>query len=206
MALLGPNGAGKSTLLRILASTVLPDSGSVHIRGRNLQTDPYLIKQNIGFVLGDERSFYWRLTAKQNLRFFATLSNLRAKPASRRIDELSELLGIEKELHKPFRDLSTGMRQRLAIARALLHNPDILLVDEPTRGLDPEATQKVQNLLRHTLSNQLQKTVLFATHNLEETRRIADHIAALKEGRLIMHGNKDQIMDRLSEIFDLEQL
>jgi ABC-2 type transport system ATP-binding protein len=204
--LLGPNGAGKSTLLRILAATISPDKGRVHILGQDVTRHATRVRKQIGFVLGDERSFFWRLNAKQNLKFFATLSDIPRRNINARITELTEMLKIEGELEKPFRDLSTGMRQRLAIARALLHDPDVLLFDEPTRGLDPGAAVRTQKTIREMLAKKLNKTVLLATHNIEEAKELTDHLAFLKDGIIIKEGQTAEMMPYIPEVFDLEKM
>ena len=204
--LLGPNGAGKTTLLRILAATVSPDRGTVTILGHDAVGHPYRVRRRIGFALAEERSFYWRLTARQNLRFFAALADIERRATLRRIEEVAALMVLEAELDKPFRDLSTGMRQRMALARALLHDPQVLLVDEPTRGLDPGAAQRTRRFIRHQLVEQMGKTVLLATHNLEEARQVADRVAFLKNGILVAEGPATETLNRVPEVFDLDEV
>jgi ABC-2 type transport system ATP-binding protein len=203
--LLGPNGAGKTTLLRILAATVLPDSGRVHILGTDAIHNPMQIRRRIGFVLADERSFFWRLTARHNLEFFATLCNLRRREASLRIEEVAEMLDLQDELGKPFRDLSSGMRQRLAFARSLLHDPEVLLVDEPTRAMDPGAAHNTRRIIRGELVETLGKTVLLATHQVDEARALCDRVAFLKQGRILIEDQRDKALERLAEIFAMDE-
>jgi ABC-2 type transport system ATP-binding protein len=204
-ALLGPNGAGKTTLLRILAATVSPDAGRVTILGHDAIRFPYRVRRRIGFALAEERSFFWRLTARQNLRFFGTLADLHGAALGDRVAELAGLLEIAPEMGKPFRDLSTGMRQRLGLARALLHDPEVLLVDEPTRGLDPGAARRARRLLREVLVDGMNKTVLLATHNLEEAREVADRVAFLKGGVLLHEGPTGETIAHVPEVFDLPE-
>jgi len=200
----GPNGAGKTTLLRILAATVIPDSGSVEILGHDVVKHSTRVRQQMGFVLSDERSFFWRLTARHNLAFFATLANLKPEKIGARIDELAELLRITDELPKPFRDLSTGMRQRLSLARTLLHDPQVLLVDEPTRAMDPGAAKRTRHLLGQTLAAELGKTVLLATHSIEEARDLCEHLAFLKDGKIVVEGAVDDALKLVPEIFEVD--
>lgn len=200
--LLGPNGAGKTTLLRILASTIIPDRGQVCILGVDGIRHPARVRENLGVVLGDERSFYWRLTAQQNLRFFAALCNLDRAKADQRIRDLAQVLSLGDELNKPFRNLSTGWRHRLALARALLHDPAVLVMDEPTSGLDPGAAAQARILIRERLVGELGKTVLLATHDLEEAKQICDRVAFLKEGHIQAEGPTASTLSRATEIFD----
>jgi len=202
--LLGPNGAGKTTLLRIMAASILPDRGQVRILGREVQRAPARARRDIGFVLAEERSFFWRLSARQNLRFFATLCDMTRHEADRRIEQLATLLEITGELEKPFRDMSTGMRQRLSLARALLHDPQILLVDEPTRALDPGAARRTRTLIDETLVAQLGKTVLLATHSLEEARQLCRQVALLSDGRVTIHGPVERVLEQVADVFEVE--
>jgi len=199
--LLGPNGAGKTTLLRILAASVLPDEGQVHILGQDARRNPARVHRQVGVVLGDERSFFWRLSAEQNLRFFAALCDLPGLAARERIGQLSGLLGLEGELSKPFRNLSTGWRHRLALARALLHDPPVLLMDEPTRGLDPGAAERARALITERLAGELGKTVLFATHDLAEAEQVCDRLALLGEGRILAEGAPSEVLPRARQVF-----
>jgi ABC-2 type transport system ATP-binding protein len=182
-AVLGPNGAGKSTLLKILAASLLPDAGHVSILGQDSRRHPTRTRKQLGVVLSDERSFYWRLTAKQNLRFFGTLCNVPKQALEIRMEELSELFEITNELNKPFFKLSTGFRHRLALARALMHHPKILLMDEPTQGLDPHSAARVRRIIRDTLCSQLGQTIVLTTHNLDEAR-ICDQMFYLDHGAI----------------------
>ena len=203
--LLGPNGAGKTTLLRILATTVLPDGGVAKILDRDVTSHTAQVRAKLGFVLGEERSFFWRLTARQNLRFFAVLANMDVSAIPGRIGELSDMLRLEKELDKPFRDLSTGMRQRLSIARALLHDPEVLLVDEPTQGLDPGAAQRTRKFIKENLSGEMKKSVLLATHNMEEARQLCDRIAFLKDGKIVTEDEVARALQKANEIFEVDE-
>ena len=202
---MGPNGAGKTTLLRILATTVLPDGGVAKILDRDVTRHTAQVRAKLGFVLSEERSFFWRLTARQNLRFFAVLANMDGSAVPGRIGELSDLLRLEKELDKPFKDLSTGMRQRLSIARALLHDPEVLLVDEPTQGLDPGAAQRTRKFIKENLSGEMKKSVLLATHNMEEARQLCNRIAFLKDGKIVTEDEVTLALQKANEIFEVDE-
>lgn len=183
VALLGPNGAGKSTLLRILGTTVLPDRGDISVAGRNVVTSAGDARRAIGFCLADERSWYWRLTGRQNLEFFAILHGLRRRAAQARAEELLELVGLADAAGRPFRNYSTGMRLRLSVSRALLAEPPVLLLDEPTRSLDPVATANFRELLQGIVHIR-RPAVLLATHDLHEASSVASRILILSQGRV----------------------
>lgn len=195
--LLGPNGAGKTTLLKILATLVLPTTGQVSVMGRDVRTSHAEVKKDIGYVLSEERSFYWRLTVRQNLKFFATLNNMSGSQAARRIDELIEIVGLHKEIDKVFQTLSSGMKQKAAIARGLLTNPNILLLDEPTRTLDPIVTLNLRTFFKSVIVEKLGKTVVLATNNMHEAEEICERIAIINNGKVILCEYTDEVRRRL---------
>ncbi len=183
--LLGTNGAGKTTLLKILCTLVLPSSGCALVQGLDVATESKKVKRLIGYVISDERSFYWRLTGKQNLLFFAQLNNIPRE----KIDGLLESVGLSKlDADKLFKDYSTGMRKKMAIARGLLTDPDILIMDEPANGLDPLAAMRLQTLIREQLVEKQHKTVIMATHDLQQVEAICDRIAILHQGEVKASG------------------
>ncbi len=190
--LLGPNGAGKTTLLKILSCLVLPDAGSARIGGEKTVHEAR-VKPRIGLVHSDERSFYWRLTGRQNLRFFATLYDLPKERRRNRIDELLERVGMTSAADRPFSDYSSGMKQKMSIARALLHDPPILLMDEPTRSLDPAAAMALRKFIRAELSERDRKTIVLATHDLPEAAALCRRIAVLVRGKIRQIGTVDEI-------------
>jgi len=186
--LLGPNGAGKTTLIKVLATLVLPDGGRASVAGHDVARDPAAAKAAVGYAVSDERSFYWRLTGRQNLEFFAALYGLREPDRERRIGELLRIAGLERSADLRFNAYSTGMRQMLAFARALLADAAILLVDEPTRSLDPQAADRTREFLRGELAGRQGKTILWATHDLGEAADCADDIAVISRGRIRLRG------------------
>jgi ABC-type multidrug transport system ATPase subunit/ABC-type multidrug transport system permease subunit len=181
--LVGPNGAGKTTLIKMLTTLILPTSGSAYVNGYSLREDT-AIKGTIGLVTSDERSFYWRLTGRQNLEFFASLHAMSTQQAQAQINEILELVGLENEGDKPFQNYSTGMRQRLSIGRALLSQPKLLFLDEPTKGLDLTATKQLHTLVRDKLTRQHGITIFMTSHNLEEVERLCDRVAVMNNGRI----------------------
>lgn len=181
--LVGPNGAGKTTLIKMLTTLIMPTAGIARINGYDLDHE-LDIKRSVGLVTSDERSFYWRLTGQQNLEFFAALHGLDNSAAKIRSAEMLELAGLQDQAAKPFQKYSTGMKQRLSIARALLVRPQILFLDEPTKGLDPTATQQLHHLIRSQLTREQGITVFLTSHNLDEVQRLCDRVAIMRRGQI----------------------
>jgi ABC-2 type transport system ATP-binding protein len=188
LGVLGTNGAGKTTLIKMLATLVLPTTGDITVGGYHSEREAGQVRRLIGLVAPDERSFYWRITGRQNLEFFAAFYGLSPKHARMRITELETRLGLEA-LDRWYGMYSTGMRHRLAIARGMLHEPQILLLDEPTRSLDPLAAVCLQSLIRDQLVRVEGRTVIIATHNLHEAEAICDDVVVLHQGRVVMAGS-----------------
>ncbi len=189
LAILGPNGAGKTTLLRILAGLVIPSVGTAQICGLDVIQEEGRARGLVGVSLGDDRSLYARLSGRRNLEFFAALHGLSRREARQRIDEVSNVLEIP--LDQTVQASSSGIRQRILIARALLHDPLVLLLDEPTKSLDPASAQGVRGFIRERLVRHLGKTVMIATHNLPEAESLGDEIAIMKQGRIRGCGTLD---------------
>ena len=187
--LMGPNGAGKTTLLKILCGLVLPEEGTLRLSGKPFPLDHPFLRSAFGLVTGEERSFYWRLTGRQNLEFFSSFYPLSSHEAKRHIHRLSELFQMEEYLDKYFFTYSTGMKQCLGLCRCLLGNPKILLLDEPTRSLDPEASSEWRRFIRETLIGKERKTVLYTTHHLDEAESFSSRIGILSQGRIVAEGD-----------------
>jgi len=198
--LLGPNGAGKTTLIKMLCCLILPTEGTAKVVGYDILKDEEKIKVSIGLVSGDERSFYWRLTGRQNLQFFASLYNLTSNQAETKIKELLEFFEIE-EPDKRFQEYSTGIKQRLAIAKSLLNNPKVLFIDEPTKSLDPKTAQRLRVFIKDKIAKQQNITVFFATHNLEEAEYLADRLAVMAEGEIRACGRMEDIRGEIRKCF-----
>jgi ABC-2 type transport system ATP-binding protein len=190
--LLGPNGAGKTTLLKILSGLVLPDGGQARVDGADIARQEMAVRRAIGYVTSDERSFYWRLSGRQNLIFFARLFHVPAADIPRRVAELLQRVELTDKASEPFSAFSSGMKQRLAIARALLHAPPILFLDEPTRSLDPVTARHIRDFIRDKLSGEQGKTILLATHNLHEAASLCHRMAILNRGRVQRTGRLDE--------------
>jgi len=187
--LLGPNGAGKTTLIKILATLIIPNSGAGKIFGYDLIQQSQHIRRIIGLVNMSERSFYWRLTGRQNLNFFAALHSLTGKQKEKRIQTLLELVDLEEKADTQFMKYSSGQKQRLSLARALLSNPEILLMDEPTQNLDPIASSTFLKLAVDVLKKKEGKTILWCTHNLREAEEVCSRIAIIHRGAVIESGD-----------------
>jgi len=195
--LLGPNGAGKTTLLKILACLILPTRGVAEVEGHSVAGGEALVKRSIGFVTADERSFYWRLSGMENLVFFARLYGLDARAARHRARELLRNMELEEVAGRQFMSYSSGMKQRLAICRALLHDPAIVCLDEPTRSLDPLAAKHLRAFISRRLHAEGGKTVLLATHNLQEAEEMCGRLAILERGRVVRQGRLDELTSGL---------
>lgn len=191
--LLGPNGAGKTTLMKILSTIILPTTGCAFINGYNVVKEEEKVRSLIGLLSADERSFYARLTLRQNLYFFASLYNLKPKQAKKRIEELISLLEIEVDIDKKFQECSTGIKQRLTVVRALLSNPKIIFIDELTKSLDPLVAQTIRKFVKEELVTRQKKTVLFATHNLKEAEELSDRLAIMDKGKILACGTIDEL-------------
>ncbi len=180
--LLGPNGAGKTTLVKMLCTLILPTSGSATVAGKPLSADR-AIKAVTGLVVSDERSFYWRLSARRNLQFFAALQGLYGRAADDRIRAVLDEVDLLDVAEQPFSRYSSGMKQRVAIARALLHQPQILFLDEPSRSLDPTATQRLHDLILELMAKR-GMTAFLITHDLAEAEKMADRVALMHKGQI----------------------
>lgn len=184
VALVGENGAGKSTLLRVLATLLVPTRGRAEICDADVTHDPAAARTYIGYDTGVEEGFYARLTGRENLRLFATLNNLSHTQVAQRIGQLSDLLGLRDSLDRQARTYSTGTLQRFGLARALVHSPAVLLLDEPTRSLDPLAAADFRQFLKSEILARLGTTLLFASHSLEEVEVLAGRIILLDRGQI----------------------
>lgn len=204
VTLLGPNGAGKSTLLRIAAGLVLPSSGRLWVGGVDVTAAPERARGRVGLVLADERSFFWRLSVEANLSFFAALEGLDGRAAAERIERLLALVGLLDRRARTFSELSTGQRQRLAIARGLLADPPIVLFDEATRSLDPGRAARIRRVIREILVERERRAVLFATHDLDEARALSDEVVLLEGGRVAARGAYDAVAPALVDAFQRE--
>lgn len=194
LVLLGPNGSGKTTLLKLVSTMLLPDFGRVWVQGADTLRDSNRARRHMGIAIAAERSFFPRLTARENLDFFATLEDVPTDSRSRRIEWVLHATGLSETADKQVMTFSSGMYQRLGTARALLKDPSVLLLDEPTRSLDPGATTHFWGLVRDLAGRGC--TILLATHNFDEALAIGDTVAVLNNGELVDCWDEAQISGR----------
>jgi len=186
--LIGPNGAGKTTFVKVLSTLILPNAGTATINGHDVTEEDALVRSQIGVLPGEfSRSLYWRLTGKQNLKFFAELYHIHDYS---RINELIKLFGLKDWEDELLMRYSTGMKHKLALARALLNDPPVLLLDEPTTGIDPRASYDIKKLVKNEFSD---KTILWTSHNLYEIDEICDRIAMINNGKIVLEGKPEDI-------------
>ena len=197
--LLGPNGSGKTTLLKILSTLITPDRGNAYIHGHDIISHPNRIKAQIGCVFPDARSLYWRLTVMQNLIFFGALYGMDSKTCRHRVSTLLRDLNQEALADIPVRNCSSGMHQIVAFIRGVIHDPLILLLDEPTRSLSPEIANRVCGQILK-MSKDQGKTVLMSSHNLPEVETLADRMGIMNKGKLIAEGTPKNLMSRSGDL------
>ncbi len=200
--LLGPNGAGKTTTVKMLTTLLLPTAGSARILGYDVTHQPERIRPRIGFIFGGERGLYWRLSATDNLRYFASLYHVDPEVSRSRIPFLLEMVGLTGREKEKVEGYSRGMKQRLHVARTLLHDPEVLFLDEPTIGLDPVGARE----LRHVVQNlQLEgKTILLTTHYMFEADALCQRIAVINHGRIIALDTPEGLKRLVSDLSVVE--
>lgn len=191
--LLGPNGAGKTTLVKMLCTLIIPDTGSAMVNGWDVVQQEDMVRQSIGLVGSEERSFYWRLNGRQNLEFFSALHDLHGEKMHRRIAEVLDLMELSHEADRMFQTYSTGMKQKMCIARGLLTDPAVLFLDEPTRSLDPIVAESIRVFVKDVLVRQQGRTVVLTTHRLEEAAQVCDRIAIMDHGTVKACGTLDEL-------------
>ncbi len=198
--LLGPNGAGKTTTVKILSTLLIPDGGRASVAGYNVVKSPEKVRASIGVTLSVERGFFWKLTGRENLKYFGMLKGLKGSALRRRVDELLSLLGMEEleASDKFYEEYSTGMKARLCLARALLADPPVLILDEPTVGLDPPSARAIRELLVR-LAREEGKAVMVTTHNMFEAELICDRVAIINEGRIVAIGPIPDLKRKVSD-------
>ena len=202
--ILGPNGAGKTTLLSILSTLLLPDRGKVQILGIDALTNGAQIRERVNISSGNA-NFLWSLTVKENLHFYAMLYGLVGRQREEKVDALIDLLDLREHQEVLFDRISTGMKQRLSLAKCLLNDPDVLFLDEPTVGLDPNAAARIREEI-HSIQKERKMTVLLTTHNMKEAEYLCGRIAFLKEGEILTTGTAEALkrMVRVGDVVRVE--
>ncbi len=206
LGLLGPNGAGKTTLVKILCTLLPPDGGTATVNSFDVAKQQMQVKRSIGtlFSVG-ERGFFWRLSGYNNLEFFAAINNVPRNGRQQRIIEVLDLVGLKDSAFESFQTYSGGMKRKLALARALLADPPILLLDEPTTGLDVTSSRAIREFIRNDLSRNVGKTILYTTHYIEEAAQICDRVAIMSKGRIIALDTPDALkgLAKKGEVVDV---
>jgi ABC-2 type transport system ATP-binding protein len=202
--ILGPNGAGKTTLLSILSTLLLPDRGKVEVLGIDGLKDGHRIREKVNISSGNA-NFLWSLTVRENLHFYGMLYRLTGKGRAEKVGELIELFDLKEYENVPFDRLSTGMKQRLSLAKSMLNDPKMLFLDEPTVGLDPEVSVRIREKIR-SIQRERGMTILLTTHNMREAEYLCDRIAFLKAGEIVAMGSVEALkrMVRMGDVMRIE--
>lgn len=193
LGLLGPNGAGKTTAVKLLCTLLLPDEGTATVNGYDIVKQGEEVRKSIGVVTGGERGLYWRLTGRENLWFFSQLYNIPDRVAKERINKLLKLVELEERADDQVEKYSRGMKQRLHVIRGLVSDPPILLLDEPTLGLDPASARVIRDFIKEELQGKQGKTILHTTHYMEEADQLCDRIAIIDYGKIISLGTPEDL-------------
>jgi ABC-2 type transport system ATP-binding protein len=200
--LLGPNGAGKTTTVKMLTTLLIPTRGTARVLGHDVVREADRLRSRIGFIFGGERGLYWRLTGIDNLRYFASLYHVEPEVANKRIPELLEMVGLSSRGEERVEGFSRGMKQRLHIARTLLHDPEILFLDEPTIGLDPVGARELRQVVRDLQSEN--KTILLTTHYMFEADSLCQRIAVIDQGRIVALDTPERLKEHVQDLSVVE--
>ena len=193
--LLGPNGAGKTTTIKMLITLLIPTAGTARVLGYDVVESPREVRRRIGYVFGGERGVYERLSGYDNLRYFAELYGVPPRIQKERIEELLELVGLRGREHERAEGYSRGMKQRLHVARGLLHDPQVLFLDEPTLGLDPVGARELRSTIASLTA--AGKTILMTTHYMFEADSLCDRIAVISKGEIVAEGTPGELKSRV---------
>ncbi len=204
--LLGPNGAGKTTTVKILCTLLEPTSGHAFVKGHDVVKDAGRVRKIVNMVAGGERMLYNRLTARENLRYFADLYDVPKKEVSSRVNSLLELMGLDDRADDEVEKYSKGMRQRLQVCRGLINDPEVLFLDEPTLGLDVNIAKDLRNFIREKVVREQGKTVLLTTHYMYEAEEMCDRVGFLSKGKLVAVGTTEELKRKTPSGFSIETL
>jgi len=200
--LLGPNGAGKTTTVKMLATLLIPTGGAARVLGDDVVKDADAVRRRIGFIFGGERGLYWRLSGIDNLRYFGSLYHVDPDVAKKRIPYLLELVGLKDRGNERVEGYSRGMKQRLHVARTLLHDPEVLFLDEPTIGLDPVGAREFRQVIRNLQSEQ--KTILLTTHYMFEADALCQRLAVINHGRIVALDTPARLKEHVRDLSVIE--
>lgn len=194
---LGPNGAGKTTTIKMLTTLLTPTEGTASVLGYDVKKDPVEVRKRIGLILGGERGLYYRVSGRQNLKYFADLYGVPLQHRDRRIQEVLDMVGLSEKADTKVEDYSRGMKQKLHIAKGIVHDPEVIFMDEPTIGLDPQASRETRKLAQDLIGQG--KTILLTTHYMFEADELCRRIAVINNGRIVAldtpHGLKGLVKD-----------
>lgn len=204
LGILGENGAGKTTTLRMIATMLKPTAGTAEINGYDLVKEPDKVRGEIGILFGGEVGIYDRLTARENIRYFAELNNMSRRDIDRRIDELAQMLDMTEYIDKRVGKFSRGMKQKVSIARTIVHSPRVMLFDEPTTGLDVTSARIIHDFIETCRKEG--KTIAFSSHTMSEVEKLCDRIVIMHKGEIIAEGSLPELKehfnnDNLEEVF-----
>ena len=202
VGLLGENGAGKTTALRMLATMLKPTSGTAEVNGFDLIKESEVVRSQIGILFGGEVGLYDRLTARENIKYFADLNNMDSNEANDNIKKLAKLLDMEEYIDRRVGKFSRGMKQKVAIARSIVHNPSVMLFDEPTTGLDVTSSKIVQEFILQCQRES--KAIIFSSHSMQEVERLCNRIVIIHKGRIIEDGTIENLKRKYDS--DLEEV
>jgi len=200
--LLGPNGAGKTTTVKMLATLLIPTKGTASVLGHDVVKDANEVRKHIGFIFGGERGLYWRLSGIDNLRYFASLYGVEPEVSKKRIPFLLEMVGLKDRGNERVEGYSRGMKQRLHVARTLLHNPEILFLDEPTIGLDPVGAREFRQVIRDLQSEK--KTILLTTHYMFEADSLCQRVAVIDKGTIVAMDSPSELKKHVADLSVIE--
>jgi len=204
--LLGPNGAGKTTTVKILCTLLEPTSGHAFVKGYDVIKDGGHVRKIVNMVAGGERMLYYRLTGRENLKYFADLYDVPKKEVTTRVNNLLELMGLSDRADDEVEKYSKGMRQRLQVCRGLINDPEVLFLDEPTLGLDVNIAKDLRNFIREKVVREQGKTVLLTTHYMYEAEEMCDRVGFLSKGKLVAVGKPEELKRELPSGFSIELL
>lgn len=204
--LLGPNGAGKTTTVKILCTLLEPTDGYALVKGYDVVKNAGQVRKIVNMVAGGERMLYYRLTGRENLRYFAELYDVPKKEVNSRINTLLELVGLDERADDEVEKYSKGMRQRLQVCRGLINDPQVLFLDEPTLGLDVNIAKDIRKFIREKIIKEQGKTVLLTTHYMYEAEEMCDRVGFLSKGKLVAVGSAEELKRKIPSGFSIEVL